>query len=63
MNLLNAKEYKIYSNFLNNLAKDLNKFYFSKLNKKFKTSSDSRVVLVLHPAPIVPLAEQTDLQG
>jgi len=39
MNLLNAKEYKIYSNFLNNLAKDLNKFYFSKLNKKFKVSN------------------------
>jgi histidinol phosphatase-like enzyme (inositol monophosphatase family) len=39
MNLLNAKEYKIYSNFLNNLAKDLSKFYFSKLNKKFKVSN------------------------
>jgi len=39
MKLLNAKEYRIYSNFLNNLAKDLNKFYFSKLNKKFKVSN------------------------
>ena len=39
MNLLNAKEYKIYSNFLNNLAKDLNKFYFSKLNKTFKVTN------------------------
>jgi len=39
MNLLNAKEYKIYSNFLNNLAKDLNKFYFLKLNKTFKVSN------------------------
>ena len=39
MNLLNAKEYKTYSNFLNNLAKDLNKFYFSKLNKTFKVSN------------------------
>ena len=36
MNLLSAKEYRIYANFLNNLAKDLNKFYFSKLNKTFK---------------------------
>ena len=36
MDSLNTKEYKIYSNFLNNLAKDLNKFYFSKLNKTFK---------------------------
>ena len=39
MKLLNAKEYKVYSNFLNNLAKDLNKFYFSKLNKTFKVSN------------------------
>ena len=39
MNLLKAKEYRIYANFLNNLAKDLNKFYFSKLNKKFKVSN------------------------
>ena len=39
MNLLNVKEYKIYANFLNNLAKDLNKFYFLKLNKKFKVSN------------------------
>ena len=30
MNLLNTKEYKIYSNFLSNLANDLTKFYFSK---------------------------------
>jgi histidinol phosphatase-like enzyme (inositol monophosphatase family) len=36
MNLLNTKEYRMYANFLNNLAKDLNKFYFSKLDKKFK---------------------------
>ena len=27
MNLLNKKDYKLYSNFLNTLAKDLNKFY------------------------------------
>ncbi len=39
MNLLNTKEYRIYASFLNNLAKDLNKFYFSKLNKKFKVSN------------------------
>jgi len=36
MNLLTVKEYWIYANFLNILAKDLNKFYFSKLNKTFK---------------------------
>ena len=39
MNLLNAKEYRIYAIFLNNLARDLNRFYFSKLNKKFKVSN------------------------
>ena len=39
MNLLSAKEYNLYSNFLNILAKDLNKFYYSKLNKTFKISN------------------------
>jgi len=39
MNLLNTKEYKRYANFLNDLAKDLNNFYFSKLNKAFKVSN------------------------
>ena len=39
MNLLNAKEYRIYANFLNNLAKDLNKFYFLQLNRTFKVSN------------------------
>jgi histidinol phosphatase-like enzyme (inositol monophosphatase family) len=39
MNLLNAKKYKVYANFLNILAKDLNKFYFSKLNRAFKVSN------------------------
>ena len=39
MNLLNAKEYRLYSYFLNTLAKDLNKFYYSKLNKTFKISN------------------------
>lgn len=39
MNLLNKEEYKRYSNFLNTLAKDLNRFYFSKLTKIFKVSN------------------------
>ena len=39
MNLLNKKDYKLYSNFLNTLAKDLNKFYFSKVNKTFMISN------------------------
>ena len=39
MNLLNKKDYKLYSNFLNTLAKDLNKFYYSKLSKTFAISN------------------------
>ena len=39
MSLLNSEEYKLFANFLNILAKDLNKFYYSKLNKKFKISN------------------------
>ena len=39
MNLLSTKEYNLYYNFLNILAKDLNKFYYSKLNKTFKISN------------------------
>tara|TARA_B110001450_G_scaffold247739_1_gene263136 strand:- start:872 stop:1678 length:807 start_codon:yes stop_codon:yes gene_type:complete len=39
MNLLSSKEYKVYAVFLNNLAKELTKFYYSKLNKTFKISN------------------------
>ena len=39
MDQLNLKKYSIYANFLNNLAKDLTKFYYSKLNKTFKVSN------------------------
>lgn len=39
MTSISTKEYKIYSNFLSNLANDLTKFYFSKLNKTFKVSN------------------------
>src|SRR5210317_2660559 len=39
MSLLSVKEYKLYSNFLNTLAKNLNKFYYSKLNNTFKISN------------------------
>ena len=39
MSLLNAKENRLYANFLNTLAKDLSKFYYSKLNKTFKISN------------------------
>ena len=39
MNLLNSKEQKLYANFLNKLAKDLTKHYYSKLNGIFKVSN------------------------
>jgi histidinol phosphatase-like enzyme (inositol monophosphatase family) len=39
MSSLNSNEYKLYANFLNTLAIDLNKFYYSKLNKTFKISN------------------------
>ena len=33
------KKYPIYASFLNQLAKDLTKFYHSKLNRTFKVSN------------------------
>ena len=38
-NLLNSKEYILYSDFLKKLAKDLTKHYYSKLNGTFKVSN------------------------
>jgi histidinol phosphatase-like enzyme (inositol monophosphatase family) len=35
----NSKNYSIYANFLNKLALELTKFYYSKLNKTFKVSN------------------------
>ena len=39
MNNFDTKKYPIFAKFLNQLAKDLNKFYYSKLNKTFKVSN------------------------
>ena len=39
MDLFNSKNYSIYANFLNRLALELTKFYYSKLNKTFKVSN------------------------
>ena len=39
MSKIKSKEYKIYANFLNTLAKDLTRFYYLKLNKTFKVSN------------------------
>ena len=40
--MLKSSEYKIYSKFLDNLAKKLTRFYYSKLNKPFKVSNKKR---------------------
>ena len=39
MNKFNSKKYTLYANFLNKLANELTKFYYSKLNKTFKVSN------------------------
>ena len=39
MDQFNSKNYPIYAYFLNNLAKELTRFYYSKLNKPFKISN------------------------
>ena len=39
MDQFNSKNYLIYANFLNNLAIELTRFYYSKLNKPFKISN------------------------
>ena len=39
MNYLDKKKYKIFANFLNQLAKELTNFYYSKLNRTFKVSN------------------------
>ena len=39
MNKFDTKKYPIYAGFLNQLAKDLTKFYYNKLDKPFKISN------------------------
>ena len=39
MSKIKSSDYKIYSKFIENLAKKLNKFYYLKLNKPFKVSN------------------------
>ncbi len=36
MEKLNSKKLRLFANFLNSLAKDLTKYYYSKLDKPFK---------------------------
>ena len=42
MQQVKFKNYRIYYNFLNSLAKDLTKFYFNKLDKPFKITNKLR---------------------
>ena len=39
MDQFKSKNYPIYANFLNKLAKDLTRYYYSKLNRTFKVSN------------------------
>ena len=39
MTQIKPKEYKLYANFLDSLAKSLTNFYYSKLNKNFQISN------------------------
>ena len=42
MPILKSSEYKIYSKFLNNLARNLTQYYYSKLDKPFKVSNKDK---------------------
>ena len=42
MKKLKPSDYRVYSKFIQNLAKKLTKFYYSKLNKPFKVSNKLR---------------------
>ena len=39
MKKFDTKKYPIYASFLNQLAKDLTRFYYSKLDKPFKITN------------------------
>ncbi len=39
MSIIKPSDYRTFSYFIENLAKKLTKFYYSKLNKKFTTSN------------------------
>ena len=42
MQILKSSDYKLYSKFIESLAKKLTRFYYSKLNKPFKVSNKLR---------------------
>jgi len=39
MSELNSKNIRVFADFLNRLAKDMTRFYYSKLNKPFKVDN------------------------
>ena len=43
MQILKSSDYKLYSKFIENLAKKLTRFYYTKLNKPFKVSNKLRI--------------------
>ena len=42
MDQLSKKEFKFYANFLSQLAKDMTRFYYLRLNKSFKVINKSK---------------------
>ena len=42
MSKLNSSNYKVFSKFLNDLAKKLTKYYYLRLNKPFKVSNKEK---------------------
>ena len=42
MPILKSSEYKVYAKFMDNLAKDLTQYYYSKLDKPFKVSNKKK---------------------
>ena len=54
MKKFDTKKYPIYASFLNQLAKDLTKFYYAKLDKPFKITNKMKgkgCLLYTSPSP------------
>ena len=43
MPILKSSEYKVYSKFLDNLARNLTQYYYSKLDRPFKVLNKKKV--------------------
>ena len=42
MSELNSKNIRVFANFINRIAKEMTRFYYSKLNKPFKVDNKLR---------------------